>query len=666
MRQLTKIILAILILLCFGIPGYASGNEHRVVFMGNSITEGWSNADPAFFSGKPYINSGISGQTTTQMLERFERDVINFLPTVVVILAGTNDIAGNGGATTVKRIHANIASMAQLAKTNGIKVVLCSVLPVYKYPWSQSVNPIDSISSLNNLIKTYAQGNEMIYADFYSPMVNEQKGLKSQYSSDGVHPNLAGYKVMDPIVEEAIEKAFILAGINQLKDLTDEPGTITAQGENQPDIKGKAFDNDATTKWFDLANANPGTRESWIQYQLSGNSYIATQYTITSANDFPDRDPKNWELLGSDNGSDWTSLDIRTNEEFSSRLLKKSYSFNNSTSYTNYRLKINSVNNPTTATGVQLGELEILGVPVVSSVSLLPTVLNLDKNDARQLYARVSPSNATATVIWSSSNEAVATVSSSGLVTARSAGNATITATSANNNKTAICSVTVYNSGFTKFEAENATLGGPGAPHLVKDQQGYSGAGFAAPFGNNGDYVQFSITGATAGSQYITLRYAAADGAKIHLYVNGTMIRQVTLGSTGCWGCWTDKEDEVTLNSGDNTIRYKQDTGDRGHMNIDYLAVRNIQTGITDTPEGENDILLFPNPLLSGGLLTVKLPEDAIQLSIFDISGRKVYQEDVMNNEFLMDHSMFKSEGIYIVNVITGKGSKNQRLIVTK
>lgn len=200
---------------CLTVTGASQGNdENQVVFMGNSITQFWSTTHPAFFANKPYVNKGISGQTTSQMLARFSNDVVALNPDVVVILGGTNDIAENGGPTTVKKIMNNIASMAQLAKTNQINVVLCSVLPVYSYNWKPEIKPIDSIISLNSLIKAYAQENEMIYADFYSPLVNQDKGLKSQYSGDGVHPNLAGYEVMEPIVEEAINKAIALTGNN--------------------------------------------------------------------------------------------------------------------------------------------------------------------------------------------------------------------------------------------------------------------------------------------------------------------------------------------------------------------------------------------------------------------------------------------------------------------
>ncbi|MBE9511814.1 MAG: SGNH/GDSL hydrolase family protein [Bacteroidetes bacterium] len=189
--------------------GLASSGENRIVFMGNSITEGWGQICPNFFSGKLYINRGISGQTTPQMLVRFRADVIDLKPAVVVILAGTNDIAGNTGPSTIKMIEDNIISMAELAKANGIKVVLSSVLPVFDYPWKPGLNPAEKIATLNKFMKNYADKNEVVYLDYYSSMVDERKGLKDEYTSDGVHPNEAGYKVMAPLAEEAIEKALI-------------------------------------------------------------------------------------------------------------------------------------------------------------------------------------------------------------------------------------------------------------------------------------------------------------------------------------------------------------------------------------------------------------------------------------------------------------------------
>jgi len=187
--------------------GLPNPDENRIVFMGNSITEGWKETDPNFFKNKPYIDRGISGQTTPQMLVRFRADVVNLKPKVVVILAGTNDIAGNTGSSTLEMIEDNIASMIEIANANNIKTVLCSVLPVYDYPWSPGLKPAQKIVELNVWIKTYADKNNIAYADFFTPMADEKDGLKKEYSEDGVHPNLNGYKIMNPIVEAAILQA---------------------------------------------------------------------------------------------------------------------------------------------------------------------------------------------------------------------------------------------------------------------------------------------------------------------------------------------------------------------------------------------------------------------------------------------------------------------------
>jgi lysophospholipase L1-like esterase len=187
--------------------GLPAANENRVVLMGNSITESWGQVSPEFFSGKPYINRGISGQTTPQMLIRFRPDVIALKPAVVVILGGTNDIAGNTGPSSLEMIEDNLASMAVLAKAANIKVVLSSVLPVYDYPWAPGLKPAEKIATLNQWIKSYAQQNSYIYLDYYSSMVDDRKGMKAEYSADGVHPNEAGYKVMAVLAEKAIALA---------------------------------------------------------------------------------------------------------------------------------------------------------------------------------------------------------------------------------------------------------------------------------------------------------------------------------------------------------------------------------------------------------------------------------------------------------------------------
>ena len=181
--------------------------EQRVVFMGNSITEGWKNIDSTFFINNPYINRGISGQTTPQMLLRFRQDVIDLKPAVVVILAGTNDIAGNTGPSTLEQILDNIRSMAELAKANNIKVILSSVLPAYDYPWKPGLQPAEKIVQLNKMIKGLADKNGFVYLDYFSAMSDEKHGLKAGLGDDGVHPNLAGYKIMEPLVVKAIADA---------------------------------------------------------------------------------------------------------------------------------------------------------------------------------------------------------------------------------------------------------------------------------------------------------------------------------------------------------------------------------------------------------------------------------------------------------------------------
>jgi acyl-CoA thioesterase-1 len=189
-------------------------SETRVVFMGDSITEGWGQKATSttpdrseFFPGKPYVNRGISGQTTPQMLVRFRQDVVLLKPKVVVLLAGTNDIAENTGKETLEEIGNNIASMSELARANGIRVVLCSVLPASDFHWHRGLEPAPKIRELNAWIKEYAAKNGFIFVDYYSSMANNEGGLKAELSPDGVHPNKAGYDLMTPLVETGIAEA---------------------------------------------------------------------------------------------------------------------------------------------------------------------------------------------------------------------------------------------------------------------------------------------------------------------------------------------------------------------------------------------------------------------------------------------------------------------------
>ena len=186
----------------------APSSGDRVVFLGNSITQGWAPLFPTLFPGKSYIGRGIGGQTTPQMLLRFRQDVVALEPKVVVILAGTNDIAGNTGPSTIEMIEDNLMSMTEIATANGIRVVLASVLPVDDYPWRRGLEPAPKIMALNAWMRRYAQEHGAVYLDFHSAMQDERHGLKRELTYDGVHPNEAGYRVMATLVAPAIADAF--------------------------------------------------------------------------------------------------------------------------------------------------------------------------------------------------------------------------------------------------------------------------------------------------------------------------------------------------------------------------------------------------------------------------------------------------------------------------
>lgn len=185
--------------------------EKRVVFMGDSITDGWGRKYSEFFPGKPYVNRGISGQTTPQMLVRFRPDVVNVKPKAVVILAGTNDIAHNTGPESLEDIENNLMSMADLAHASGIQVVLASLTPVCDYIKPQTERrPPAEIVALNKWIKAYCQKNGYVYLDYYSATIDDHQMFKRELTYDGLHPNAQGYQVMAPLAEKAIAHA--LAG----------------------------------------------------------------------------------------------------------------------------------------------------------------------------------------------------------------------------------------------------------------------------------------------------------------------------------------------------------------------------------------------------------------------------------------------------------------------
>ncbi len=178
----------------------------RIVFIGDSITEAWKGLDPSLFTAD-ILDRGISGQTTGQMLLRFRSDVLDLKPSVVHIMAGTNDIAGNTGPTSLARIQGNIESMVELAKRRGILVILGSIPPARRFWWRPEVDPADKISAMNEWLREYSKNERILFVDYFSVLSDDQRGLKSSLSEDGVHPNAAGYAAMRPLAEAALRQA---------------------------------------------------------------------------------------------------------------------------------------------------------------------------------------------------------------------------------------------------------------------------------------------------------------------------------------------------------------------------------------------------------------------------------------------------------------------------
>jgi lysophospholipase L1-like esterase len=188
------------------LPPLAAGKQ-RVVFFGASVAEFWGKRGGAFFPGKPYVNRGIGGQTSAQMLVRFRQDVIDLRPATVVILEGTNDVAGNTGPMTPEMSENNWRSMVELAKANGIRVVLTSITPASDFPWHRGLHPAETIRARNAWLKDYAASHSLVYVDFYPALANAEGGMKAELTVDGVHPNEKGYAAMAPLVQAGINEA---------------------------------------------------------------------------------------------------------------------------------------------------------------------------------------------------------------------------------------------------------------------------------------------------------------------------------------------------------------------------------------------------------------------------------------------------------------------------
>ena len=187
--------------------GAPKAGERRVVFFGDSITDAWGRQHGHFFPDRPWVNRGISGQTTPQMLIRFRPDVLELHPEAVVILAGINDIAGNTGAEPIEEIEGNFRSMVELAEAEHVRVVLSSVLPAAKFPWRPGTDPRDEVAALNAFLERLAAEHHAVYLNYFPAMAGPQRGMRTELTIDGIHPNNAGYAVMEPMAQAAVEKA---------------------------------------------------------------------------------------------------------------------------------------------------------------------------------------------------------------------------------------------------------------------------------------------------------------------------------------------------------------------------------------------------------------------------------------------------------------------------
>lgn len=183
-----------------------AGHKVNAVFMGNSITDNWARLDPEFFSSHGFVGRGISGQTTSEMLVRFRRDVLDLEPEAVAILAGINDIAQNNGYISLENTFGNIVSMCELAKAHRIKVIICSTLPCDRLSWRPEIKPAEQVKELNAMLKDYADRNRILFVDYWSVMANGNGGLDKEISGDGCHPNIDGYEIMEKIFLDATRR----------------------------------------------------------------------------------------------------------------------------------------------------------------------------------------------------------------------------------------------------------------------------------------------------------------------------------------------------------------------------------------------------------------------------------------------------------------------------
>jgi len=446
----------------------------------------------------------------------------------------------------------------------------------------------------------------------------------------------------------------VTKGWSWAKDVIIPQSTVTARGENLPNEGlAKINDGNLTTKWLDNSTT------SWIQFAYDSAQKWNT-YKLTTGNDQLNinRDPKNWTLQGSNDGSTWTMLDTQTNQSFTSRSTTYTNTFNNEVSYKYYKLDI-TVNNG--GTSIELGEIQFSYID--TQAPSVPSGLVFSTNFVLSWTASTDNVGVANYEVFNNGISIAKTLTNSFMLTGVkpiTEYNFTVKAGDEKGLWSAESSILSTTTGiFTKYEAENATVNGGG---MSSNHPGYSGVGFWDNVGTVGNYIEFTVNSVSGGSTDITCRYSSGDSDKtMTLYVNGLKIRIVAFPTTNGWDNWANKIENVSTNAGINTIKYQYDSGNTGFINVDYIQVKPNITGLStiETPE---KLIIYPNP--AKGKLSIENIHANSQVSISSLNGIFVYAKVVTNEGAAqIDISKLKS-GIYLLKVTDSISSRTEKIII--
>ena len=419
---------------------------------------------------------------------------------------------------------------------------------------------------------------------------------------------------------------------------------VTAHGENLPN-EGVAKINDGilTTNWLDLSTT------SWVQFAYE-KAQLWNTYQLGSGIDAQNtnRNPKDWTLLASNDGTTWTTLDTQTNQAFAAISTAYTYAFNNSTAYKYYKLDITANNG---GSGIELSELQFSYID--RTAPSIPTGLVFSKSFVLSWTASTDNIGVASYEVFNKEVSLGKTTTNSFILSSvipNTEYSFTVKACDAANNWSDKSTVLAANTGvFINYEAENATISGG---LIATDHPGYTGAGFWGNVGTAGNYLEFTVYSETGGSTDITCRFSSGDSNKtMNLYVNGIKIRTVTFPTTSGWDNWASKVDNVTLNAGNNTIKYQYDTGNTGYINVDYITVKANTTGVLQNTKN-NKLILYPNPASES--ITISNITNSAIISIRSIDGKLIYEQSTKNSDsFSVNVSKFK-KGMYMVSVKSG------------